>query len=111
MLYIMLLTVYVYDCLSMLVDICLWLFVKEATLFIVNYSPVVDLVVNQAWSSSFYDCHRSVLCVYYVSCVQCWSFDHRGQVIYASVNQAIIGSDNGLSPIWHLAIFWISAGL
>ena len=28
--------------------------------------------------------------------------------IYASVNYAIIGSDNGLSPGWHQAIIWAS---
>ena len=26
--------------------------------------------------------------------------------IYASVNQTIIGSDDGLSPVWHQAIIW-----
>ena len=29
----------------------------------------------------------------------------------ASVNQVSIGSDNGLSPIWHQAIIWTNAGL
>ena len=31
--------------------------------------------------------------------------------IYASVNWAIIGSGNGLSPIWCQAITWTNAGL
>ena len=30
---------------------------------------------------------------------------------YTSVNYAIIGSDNGLLPVWHQAIIWISAGI
>ena len=28
----------------------------------------------------------------------------------ASVNYAIIDSDNGLSPVWHQAIIWTNAG-
>ena len=31
--------------------------------------------------------------------------------IYASVNKAIIGSDNGLSPDRHQAIIWTNAGI
>ena len=31
--------------------------------------------------------------------------------IYTSVNYAIIGADNGLSPVWCQAIIWINAGL
>ena len=31
-------------------------------------------------------------------------------LIFASVNLAIIGSDNGLSPIRHQAIIWSNAG-
>ena len=31
--------------------------------------------------------------------------------IYALVNYAIIGSDNGLSPVWHQTIVWTSAGI
>ena len=31
--------------------------------------------------------------------------------IYVSVNRVDIGSDNGLSPIWHQAIIWTNAGL
>ena len=31
--------------------------------------------------------------------------------IYASVNKVIIGSDNGLSPIWCQAIIWANNGL
>ena len=31
--------------------------------------------------------------------------------IYASVNRAKIGSDNGLPPIWRQAIIWTNAGL
>ena len=31
--------------------------------------------------------------------------------VYASVNQAIIGSDNGLSPVWCQAIIWTNACL
>ena len=30
---------------------------------------------------------------------------------YASVNYAIIGSDNGLSPVQHQAILWTNAGV
>ena len=31
--------------------------------------------------------------------------------IYASVNLAIIGLDNGLSPDWHQAIIWTNTGI
>ena len=31
--------------------------------------------------------------------------------MYASVNKAIIGSDNGLLPDWNQAIIWTSDGL
>ena len=31
--------------------------------------------------------------------------------IYASVNWAIIDSDNVLVPVWHQAIIWTNAGL
>ena len=31
--------------------------------------------------------------------------------MYASVNYAIIGSDNGLPPVWHHTIIWINTGL
>ena len=30
--------------------------------------------------------------------------------LYASVHMAIIGSDNGLLPVWHQAIIWTNAG-
>ena len=30
--------------------------------------------------------------------------------IYASINKAIIGSDNGLLPVWQQAIIWTNAG-
>ena len=32
-------------------------------------------------------------------------------MVYVSVNQVIIGSDNGLSPVIHQAIIWTSAGI
>ena len=31
--------------------------------------------------------------------------------IYASLNWAIIGSDNGLPPVWRQAIIWTNAGI
>ena len=30
---------------------------------------------------------------------------------YASINYAIIGSDNGLSPVWRHAVIWTNDGL
>ena len=38
---------------------------------------------------------------------------HWGRVthIYSSVDSTIIGSNNGLSPIWHQAIIWTSDDL
>ena len=33
------------------------------------------------------------------------------QYIYASANLVIIGSGNGLSPVWHQAINWTNAEL
>ena len=39
------------------------------------------------------------------------SCPHLGQVMYASVENTIIGLGNGLWPVWHQAIIWISDGL
>ena len=34
-----------------------------------------------------------------------------GWFICVSLNWVIIGSDNGLSPIWHQVIIWTNAGI
>ena len=33
------------------------------------------------------------------------------EATYESVNGIIIGSNNGLSPVWHQAVIWTNAGL
>ena len=42
----------------------------------------------------------------------CDKLTHWGRVTYICVSElTIIGSDNGLSPEWHQAIIWTSAGI
>ena len=40
-------------------------------------------------------------------CVNPWNLS----IVYVSVNLVIIGSDNGLLPVWHQAIICTNAGL
>ena len=55
-------------------------------------------------------CKTFKLRCHQISCIHSFLIEDEWR-IYASLNWIIIGSDNGLSPVWCQAIIWTNAGI